>query len=126
MDADAVLTSVREISTDVAICGKENIIVFNTDGSIKEEKDALECIDERTSTRSIASHNTSDEGLFAFDSSTGTILGFKDGQYAEDIVIPNKINGVTVTKIAASAFHMQRLKSVVLPNTLTTIENFWK
>ena len=41
-----ILTGVKEITTDIAICGKENIVVFNKDGTIKERKVADDCINQ--------------------------------------------------------------------------------
>ncbi len=44
LDNDSIISGVKEISTDIAICGKENIIVFNQDGTIKERKTSSDCI----------------------------------------------------------------------------------
>ncbi len=66
--------------------------------------------------------------LYYKELSDGT-LAIVSGEYSrqKDIVIPEKINGKTVTKIAEDAFaraeidNMQ-LKSIVIPDTVTTIE----
>ena len=41
-----IKSNIKEISTDVAICGKEKIIVFDSDGSIREQKEAEDCINK--------------------------------------------------------------------------------
>ena len=40
---------------------------------------------------------------------------------SKDVIIPSKINGITITTIGGSAFANKGLTSVVFPNTLTTI-----
>ena len=40
---------------------------------------------------------------------------------SKDVIIPSKINGITITTIGSSAFANKGLTSVVFPNTLTTI-----
>ena len=40
---------------------------------------------------------------------------------SKDVIIPSKINGITITAIGQSAFSSKGLTSVVFPNTLTTI-----
>ena len=67
---------------------------------------------------------TGEESIFDFDSTTGTILGFKNGIYPTptEINIPDKIDDVDVEVIAEGAFYGKGLTSVRLPNTLTTIE----
>ncbi len=46
LDNDRVVAGVKEINTDVAICNKEKIVIFNSDGTIKEQKEADDCIDK--------------------------------------------------------------------------------
>ena len=73
------------------------------------------------------------ESDFDFDASTGTIKKYKGT--ATDVVIPEKINGKTVTTIGKGAFGRKKLTSVVIPegvekiaqgafsaNSLTTIK----
>ena len=59
----------------------------------------------------------SDSSLFTFDSSTGTILGYSDGD--TDIVIPYEIDGVSVTNIGDAAFYgcINLISSPELPAT---------
>ena len=49
IDKKSIESNMEGISTDIAICGKEKIIVFNKDGTIKETKDAEECIEKNGS-----------------------------------------------------------------------------
>ena len=46
LENSRIMTGVKEITTDVAICGKEKVVVFNKDGSKKERKDADDCINQ--------------------------------------------------------------------------------
>ena len=38
LESSSVKSNIEEISTDISICGNDNIIVFNEDGTIKEMK----------------------------------------------------------------------------------------
>lgn len=69
-------------------------------------------------------------GTLYFDSEAGRITGVDDyvRNYAWEIVIPSKINGVAVTSIGAEAFReSRRLTSVTIPNSVTSIGQsaFW-
>ena len=55
-----------------------------------------------------------------FTVSNGTITGYSN-TCSKDVIIPSKINGITITTIGGSAFANKGLTSVVFPNTLTTI-----
>ena len=46
LDNDMIIAGLKEINTDIAICNKEKIVVFNLDGTIKEQKEADDCIDK--------------------------------------------------------------------------------
>lgn len=59
------------------------------------------------------------ESVFDFDASSGTIKKYKGT--ATDVVIPEKINGKTVTTIGKQAFGMKKLTSVVIPEGVETI-----
>lgn len=77
LDNDKVVTGIKKISTDIAICGKENIVIFNEDGTIKDTKEAEDCINPNESYAGGASgsNNAAASGFFDFDSATGTITG---------------------------------------------------
>ena len=55
-----------------------------------------------------------------FTVNNNTITGYSN-TCSKDVIIPSKINGVTITTIAQSAFATKNLTSVTLPSTLTTI-----
>ena len=55
-----------------------------------------------------------------FTVNNNTITGYSN-TCSKDVIIPSKINGVTITTIAQSAFANKNLTSVTLPSTLTTI-----
>ncbi len=57
---------------------------------------------------------------FTFDKTTGTITGYSSTA-PKDVVIPNKIGGVTVTSIGDFAFANQNLTSITIPSTITNI-----
>lgn len=59
------------------------------------------------------------EGDFQFDASSGTIKKYNGT--ATDVVIPEKINGKTVTTIGKGAFGKKKLTSVVIPEGVETI-----
>ena len=59
---------------------------------------------------------------YSVNSNNITITGYK-GKLKE-VTIPKNINGMPVTAIGASAFLRKRLTSLVLPDTLTTIEDY--
>ena len=60
------------------------------------------------------------EECFAFDSEEGAITGY-DISCGTDVVIPSKINNVTVTTIDEVAFRFREITSVVLPNSVEYI-----
>lgn len=60
------------------------------------------------------------ESVFDFDVSSGTIKKYKGT--ATDVVIPEKINGKTVTTIGKGAFGRKGLTSVVIPEGVETID----
>ncbi len=74
---EVVKNNIEKVSTDVAICGNDNIIIFNVDGSIKEEKTATECINPKE-TYDGSGAVVSKVDFFDFDTSTGTITGVHD------------------------------------------------
>lgn len=59
------------------------------------------------------------ESDFDFDASSGTIKKYKGT--ATDVVIPEKINGKSVTTIGKQAFGKKKLNSVVIPEGVETI-----
>lgn len=60
------------------------------------------------------------ESDFDFDASSGTIKKYKGT--ATDVVIPEKINGKTVTTIGKGAFGRKKLTSVVIPEGVEKID----
>ena len=57
-----------------------------------------------------------------FTVNNNTITGYSN-TCSKDVIIPSKINGITITTIGGSAFANKGLTSVVFPNTLKTISN---
>ncbi|MGN0317881.1 MAG: leucine-rich repeat domain-containing protein [Lachnospira sp.] len=64
-------------------------------------------------------------GAIYFDKSTGLITACEYG--VTDVIIPKEIDGVPVTGIEAYTFVSNNLKSVTIPDSVTTIEDqaFW-
>ena len=70
-----------------------------------------------------------DASAFTFDESTGTITGYENSDVPVDLVIPGKIDGVTVKHIGDEAFRYSSygasirnpLKSLTLPDSLESI-----
>ncbi|GIQ71438.1 S-layer homology domain-containing protein [Xylanibacillus composti] len=62
------------------------------------------------------------ESFFLFDASTGTITGYLTGG-PKDVVIPESIEGVAVTRIGNGAFKGKALTSVVIPDGVVTLES---
>ena len=77
LDKSIIKNNVDKISTDVAICGNDNIVVFNSDGSVKEEKEATECINPKETYDGTGSVVTKVD-FFDFDSNSGTITSVHD------------------------------------------------
>lgn len=59
--------------------------------------------------------------IWDIDSSTGSIVKYKGT--SSDITIPSVIDGVTIKKINSNAFASSILKSVIIPPSITVIEN---
>jgi hypothetical protein len=68
---------------------------------------------------SFAQYTLTAEDVY-FNSETGKIFGYKN-TIEKDIIIPSQIDGVDVVEIGSNSFVNDRLTSVVLPSTLTTI-----
>ena len=62
----------------------------------------------------------SEESDFIFDG-INKIIGYKGTD--TEIVIPNEIDGLSVTKISGDAFNNKGLTKIIMPNSLTTIED---
>ena len=62
-------------------------------------------------------------GFLFFDKAAGTITGH-DGAVGPDLVIPREIDGTPVTIIGSSAIQFNAASSVVIPDTVTTIESY--
>ena len=77
LESSSVKSNIEEISTDISICGNDNIIVFNEDGTIKEEKQSNDCINPK-STYAGTTNAVVSTMFFDFDSSTGTITRVHD------------------------------------------------
>jgi prepilin-type N-terminal cleavage/methylation domain-containing protein len=125
------------------------VIIYtkNESGSYNESKTYLYCgYDDDTGSYSYMTDSLVDvskylscnimpqptnRSCFAFNSSTGTITDyyyFEDNNSSNpactrDVIIPSKINGVTVNNIGDHAFQQNQLTSVTIPNTVTSIGN---
>ena len=49
LDADRVVSDVEDIPTSIAICGKNEIAIFDKTGNIVEVRDPLHCVEEQKS-----------------------------------------------------------------------------
>ncbi len=56
------------------------------------------------------------------DDSTVSVVGFNLETMPEDVVIPSQVQGKTVTEIGEYAFSGTRMKSIVLPKSITSIK----
>ncbi len=69
---------------------------------------------------------------FDFDNSTGTIKNYYDYEHNDsnnpacpkDLIIPNKINNVSILIIDAHAFDTKSLTSVIIPSTVTSVGDY--
>lgn len=62
------------------------------------------------------------ESDFAFDPETGTITDYAGA--SEDVRIPASIGGRTVARIGKKAFQFKRIRSVVIPDGVTSIGDY--
>ena len=62
-----------------------------------------------------------DESCFTFDSETATITGYDKTCGGTDVVIPDQIDGVTVTTIGNAAFKSKAITSVFIPYSVEAI-----
>ncbi len=58
-----------------------------------------------------------------FTVSNGTITGYSN-TCSKDLVIPSKINGVTITAISAGAFQNKGLTSIIIPSTVVEFSSY--
>lgn len=65
-------------------------------------------------------YKTTSASCFIFDKETGTITGYLSVCTA-NVVIPEEIDDVKVTKIGTQAFMNKELETVIIPNTITEI-----
>jgi len=73
----------------------------------------------------ISNSDLTSTGIFKFDNTTGTLLGFGESASGiTDLIIPNEIEGYSVISIGANAFYEKGLNSLVLPDTLEKIEEY--
>ncbi len=73
LTTDRLITGVESIDTDVAICGKENIVIFDKNGEVVEEKYAYDCTFARSNytpdkTDKCEYKIVTDHGSFSLDS----------------------------------------------------------
>ncbi len=47
INSERIISDLNGIDTSISICGKDNIIVFDKNGSIKEQKEGYECVEPR-------------------------------------------------------------------------------
>ena len=62
-----------------------------------------------------------ESGDYTYTVENGTATIIKYNEQAEEIVIPDTIDGITVTGIGGSAFSQKNLKKITLPATITDI-----
>ena len=72
-----------------------------------------------------------DSYCYGFDKSTGTITNYYcypgnvyDYEIISDVEIPSNIDGVRVVKIGYQAFYNKNITSVIIPETVTSLEQF--
>ncbi len=91
--------------------GVEEVVAENNGEEIVDENDDVVLAADQTS-----------ETSFEFDSSTGTITRFVGNE--TDVVIPDKIGGVSVTAIGDNTFwNCDELTNIIIPQSITSIGN---
>lgn len=97
-----------------------------------EQESDIELQEEIREEEEVSSHRADTDiaypitgGTIYFDEATGTITDYYCPSVTDDIVIPNKINGVDVVKIGDHAFShgTRHIKRVVIPDSVVEIKN---
>ncbi|MBN1624718.1 MAG: leucine-rich repeat domain-containing protein [Clostridia bacterium] len=106
-----VILTFSLLLTILSGCGNSSKGTDGTEPPTQEELDQI---------NSQLDDNSSE--FFKFDSSTGTIMGFKENVTGiTEIEIPSEIDGVTVKGIGDDVFKFMNLTSVVLPDNIESI-----
>ena len=127
LDEDSLKPGTTSLDLNIGVGDRSNIIEF---GNSCKSNDYT----TRTATKTIEENKSfdlgveeivmsTDENCFNFDESTGTIEGFSCFDTVKDVIIPKKINSVTVTTIGEYAFAWKDIYSIEIPNTVSKIEN---
>ncbi len=95
------------------------IIVNDTDKTVPANQENFDKYNVFDDSYGIIIHEGQKYGDFYFDKTTGTVTGYTGNDY--DVVIPNEIDGTTVTAIGDMAFTNKALETVVIPDTVTSI-----
>ncbi len=113
-----VATAAAPAFTAYAENGDENgeAAVMTIEDEIEASEEATEPAEEENEE---PEEIESGDYTYIVEDGTATILKYKE--QAEEIVIPDTIDGVTVTGIGASAFHQKNLKKITIPATVTEI-----
>ena len=95
-------------------------------GEFSETEARLYCADDPSFERSLKEDILSEYYLSSEVEQmiNNSIIKINTFTPVKDVVIPEKINGVTVTKIGESAFADSDLHTVEIPNTVTEIDDF--
>ncbi len=78
-------------------------------------------------TTSVSAETITENGVtYSYNVSTNTavVTAYAEQSTADEVLIPETIQGCTVTKIAASAFMNKKIKSITLPGSVLYIDNF--
>ena len=80
---------------------------------------SLAVVNAPTAEAKVVTDYTDDFGYYLIDNNTVEIISYEGNN--SDVVIPSSIDGKTVVSIGEHAFYSKTIKSIVIPDTVTTI-----
>lgn len=92
-------------------------------GTTQEQESTSETTEEQESTSETTEEQEGTDGLEYYPVPDGYAVDQGDAMYLEEIVIPSTYKGKAVTALADNAFSEAKVKSITIPDSVTSIGN---